>query len=246
LARGFGNYAATGRNYHFTSELRYPFTFQAGEVLDFLGDDDLFVFINGRLAVDLGGAHTPVNGSITLDAANAGLLGLLTGNTYRLDVFQAERHTTGSRYKLTLRGFVQARSYCSFPSSNTYVRDFKASCVTGERPVWQLFRWRAAVPTGTSIAFRAATADDNSMLPASPPGAAPVTVPIGIATALNSPFLGPEVFVNEVDGSMKPVPISQHLESKPWLRVFMTFNTVGALSPRLDEWQQFYDCVPSE
>ena len=249
--RGFGNYAATGHNYSFTSELRYPFTYQGNEVLDFLGDDDVFVFINGRLAVDLGGAHGPSTGSITLTPAVAATFGLTVGNTYRLDVFQAERHSTGSSYKLTLRGFVQALSQCSFPQG-TFVRDFEAKCDPGFAPVWQLFQWKAIVPLLTSIDFRAATAATQAALPAAPPATSPTTVPIGSANALNSPLLGPEVFQNDVDAMLQPVPVSKHLKaegnttSKAWLRVYMTFNAFAVLSPRLDAWRQLYDCVPSE
>jgi hypothetical protein len=71
-------------------------------------------------------------------------------------------------------------------------------------------------------------------------------VAIGSATAINSPMVGPEVFVNDVDADLNPVPVSRHLDSKAWLRVYMTFHSLGAQSPRLDEWQQFYDCIPVE
>jgi fibro-slime domain-containing protein len=102
----------SNHNFAFTSELRYQFTYQGGEVLDFTGDDDVWVFINGKLAVDLGGLHPPTNGSVTLDDAHATTLGLTKGQMYGIVLFQAERHTDGSNYKLTLNGFVHAISQC--------------------------------------------------------------------------------------------------------------------------------------
>jgi fibro-slime domain-containing protein len=102
-------------NFSFTSEVRYWFKYEAGNTyqLDFVGDDDVWVFINKKLAVDLGGLHPPASGSVTLDAAAAAKLGnLQTGNVYEVAVFQAERHTTASSYKLTLNGFNASQTTC--------------------------------------------------------------------------------------------------------------------------------------
>jgi hypothetical protein len=54
-----------------------------------------------------------VAGAITLDTTAASKLGgLKNGNVYEVAVFQAERQTTGSTYKLTLTGFNTSISSC--------------------------------------------------------------------------------------------------------------------------------------
>jgi fibro-slime domain-containing protein len=102
-------------NFSFTSEVRYWFKYEAGKTfqLDLVGDDDVWVFINKKLAVDLGGIHTPAGGSVTLDATTASGLGLVDGQVYETAIFQAERQSTSSSFKLTLSGFNAAPSECA-------------------------------------------------------------------------------------------------------------------------------------
>ncbi|WP_437752725.1 fibro-slime domain-containing protein [Sorangium sp. So ce1389] len=93
---GFGN-EGREHNYHFTFELHMKFAYKGGEVFSFTGDDDLWVFINNRLAIDLGGLHGPQSDTLDLDE-KASELGIAPGQEYALDFFHAERHTTESNF----------------------------------------------------------------------------------------------------------------------------------------------------
>lgn len=83
----------SGHNFGFTYEIASVFTYQAGQNFTFCGDDDVFVYINNALVINLGGVHGSTCESVNLDT-----LGLLAGNNYNLNFFFAERHTVGSNF----------------------------------------------------------------------------------------------------------------------------------------------------
>ena len=89
-AEGFGH------NFSFTFELHTKFTYNKGAKFNFKGDDDVWVFIDNKLVVDLGGIHDIGAKNVDLDT-----LSLVDGMSYTLDFFYAERHCCASNFVLS-------------------------------------------------------------------------------------------------------------------------------------------------
>jgi fibro-slime domain-containing protein len=87
--------ASSVHNYGFCLESHANFVYKKGQVFDFRGDDDVWVFVNNKLALDLGGIHGATPGSINLDT-----LGLVEGQTYPWDFFFCERNKCGSSLRI--------------------------------------------------------------------------------------------------------------------------------------------------
>jgi fibro-slime domain-containing protein len=103
-------------NYGFTMEAETAFTYRGDEFFRFEGDDDLWIFINNLLVIDLGGLHRTASRTLDLQLSDGqdtlvrslrydlGIvqaderlnLVLKKGMTYSLKIFYAERHTFDS------------------------------------------------------------------------------------------------------------------------------------------------------
>jgi fibro-slime domain-containing protein len=88
-------------NFDFTTEIDTTFTYQANQTFSVTGNHDIWVFINNKLAIDLGGVHGPATGNLTLDATTAAFLSLTPGGVYNFNIFQANRHQIISEFNFS-------------------------------------------------------------------------------------------------------------------------------------------------
>lgn len=88
-------------NFHYTMEMHLQFKYHEGAGLEFhfTGDDDVWIFINNKLTIDLGGLHQRASGSVNLDKKKTDLE-LKNGEIYSLDIFYAERKPSESNFMI--------------------------------------------------------------------------------------------------------------------------------------------------
>jgi len=85
----------TQRNFHFTTQIESNFEYEPGQVFTFTGDDDLWMFVDGELVMDIGGLHQARTATVVMDD-----LGLVPGSSYKMAIFHAERRTTESTFRI--------------------------------------------------------------------------------------------------------------------------------------------------
>ncbi len=100
----FGN---EGRihNYHFTIEFHSTFAFEqptesVNQSFTFTGDDDVWVYVNGMLVLDIGGVHPAKSKTFTAADLMDEPFNLSPDTIYDLDLFFAEHQTIQSNFRI--------------------------------------------------------------------------------------------------------------------------------------------------
>jgi len=172
---GYGSdVAGYSHNYGFCFKLNTWFTYQQGQVFDFMGDDDVWVFINRKLAIDLGGVHGSSSDSVNLDT-----LGLTLGNSYPLDFFFCERHVSESN--LVISTSIKLDPCGTTDTDGDHIADLCDACPKGDMglEVWAddqigpnhgvTFHCALTAPT-TGMTIRVNYGDEASETTADPSG----------------------------------------------------------------------------
>ncbi|WP_284616464.1 fibro-slime domain-containing protein [Aquabacterium humicola] len=93
------NTGVPGTNFHFTYQIAATFDYApgTGQTFSFTGDDDVWVYFDKIIGIDLGGVHGAASSTVSLDTLfGFGTPGAKAAGTYSFDFFFAERHTSAS------------------------------------------------------------------------------------------------------------------------------------------------------
>jgi fibro-slime domain-containing protein len=83
------------------------FTYEPGQEFFFSGDDDIWVFIDNKLVIDLGGTHLAAPGYVNLDTIKPGLI---PGKKYPIKIFFCDRRTTMSNIRIATNMYFSQKS----------------------------------------------------------------------------------------------------------------------------------------
>jgi len=104
----------------FCFESHANFIYDPEQEFYFTGDDDIWVYVNDTLVVDLGGAHLAAPGHIKLKDIK-GSFEMTPGKEYPIDIFFCDRRTTQSNVRISTNMYVTQKSSFDKKPEKDYV-----------------------------------------------------------------------------------------------------------------------------
>ena len=112
------------RNQEYCFQSHATFTYNESQEFTFRGDDDIWVFINNKIAVDNGGAHLAAPGHVVLKNLNTtytpGCSGnncfLVPGQDYPIDIFFCDRRLTMTNVIIKTNMYIKQSTGLDFSS----------------------------------------------------------------------------------------------------------------------------------
>jgi fibro-slime domain-containing protein len=114
-------------NPFFCFESHAEFTYEEGQEFFFRGDDDIWVYMNNKLVVDLGGVHLAAPGYVNLKD-KASDLGMVKGGKYPIDIFFCDRRSGMSNVR------IKTNMYFS-QNTGLFVDQSRGSVETSDAPI---------------------------------------------------------------------------------------------------------------
>ena len=227
------------RNQHFCFESHAKFTYKRGLKLSFLGDDDIWVFIDNRLAVDLGGTHLAAPGYVDLDFFFKGT-DIQPGDEKDLDIFFCDRRTTMSNVRIKTNMYIQQKKSITSKETKTvgnkdessftlsYTQSGDGSCVSAMSGSDQ-----DSVLTGPQLEGKVAYFIVNGFKATDP-------IMVDPATGLDTINVAGKYFGNALDLTTMYAPKidTQKFTPPPGKGgTFSLFVTIGGKAKRLKKWR---------
>jgi fibro-slime domain-containing protein len=214
--RGIGN-EGKNHNYSFAAAMHREIQYKTGLVYNFQSYDDMWVFVNGRLVLDLGGIHGTVAGQFNFDDF-AAALGLSPGDSAALDIFWTQRSGVFSSIRIStsivtacpvslVLGFPPPRDTTiswgdSLALSLSIIYE---SCGTPHH-LDSLIQWKLAIPAAGSL--RTAQGPTNTYYPSD--GLSNI-----IIMSYQDPSTGRTLSPESTTVFIRPPPMTYHLYIEP-------------------------------
>ena len=89
-------------NFSYTMQAHWTGTITStSQSISITGDDDIWLFVNNKLVIDMGGTHGATTGSVPFTFPELAILGISLNQPVAFDLFRVERHTCASNFTIT-------------------------------------------------------------------------------------------------------------------------------------------------